>query len=588
MVVCVGGCPVGSSVRRRPRALVVGLPLLAVLAAASATAVLGLWEPPLLVPGTHSSATGVVAVMCCLATAVVRRGRMRVAWSLFAGLSASYAAGDLLSALDRGGGAAALVDGLYVLGFLMGAAAMFAYPVVWGVQRMWRRSVLDAAVLAAAVLLIDHTLVIRTVLDRSDGAPDAVALTIYPLVNVLFVSVMLLLFLRTTGPVRADVVLLGLTVVLFTLGDNGYALMSARGQDHTGTLVDVAYTWAPLVLAAAALVTACTPTGRRTNRPDPLGGFAALLPDLVALLALAVVVAVGESDTLGTVLTAVTVASVFLRQVAQTRGGEVLRGRLERRVVERTEELAQLTEDYQALDTMKYQFVTAVSHELRTPLAAIRGSLEMLHDGDAGTLSPTARSVVSIAARGSERLSRLVNDIIDLERLESGAFGFVPGAHPVADLVEDAVGSLRRLGEERGVRVVADRVEGRAWCDSDRVVQVLVNLVGNALKFSPSGTTVTVGARVVGEEVLVSVSDQGRGIPESELESVFDRFHQVEIDDSRQQGGAGLGLAICQRIVERHGGRIWVESPGRGATFRFTLPLAAADQPADEPVDQPA
>jgi PAS domain S-box-containing protein len=234
------------------------------------------------------------------------------------------------------------------------------------------------------------------------------------------------------------------------------------------------------------------------------------------------------------------------------------------------------------LDEMKRQFVSAVSHELRTPLTAIRGSLEILADGDTGTLPPTAQHVVDVAARGTERLTRLVNDIIDIERLEAGSFDIRPRPEDVAPLVIDAADSLRALADDRRVRIEIGDIDGSALCDADRIVQALINLLGNALKFTQPGGTVRVTAVPDEHEILVSVRDEGRGIPFDEFETIFERFHQVQSSDGRKLGGTGLGLPITKAIVERHGGRIWVESElGVGSTFCFTVPVLS--QPAGPP-----
>lgn len=229
----------------------------------------------------------------------------------------------------------------------------------------------------------------------------------------------------------------------------------------------------------------------------------------------------------------------------------------------------------QAVEQMKQQFVGSVSHELRTPLTSIRGVLEMLSDGDAGQLPDLAHGLIATAQRGSERLSRLVNDLIDVEKLASGDFGLVPRPTDVPTLVGDAIASLEGLAAAFGVQLRSGELAGRALCDADRVEQALVNLIGNAVKFSAEGGTVRVSSVVDDMEVRVSVRDYGRGIPEDQLASVFERFHQVSSTDATEKGGTGLGLTITRSIIERHGGRIWAESTyGSGSLFSFTLPLA--------------
>jgi len=240
----------------------------------------------------------------------------------------------------------------------------------------------------------------------------------------------------------------------------------------------------------------------------------------------------------------------------------------------------------QAVEQMKQQFVGSVSHELRTPLTSIRGVLEMLSDGDAGELPELAHGLIATAQRGSERLSRLVNDIIDVEKLASGDFGLVPRPTDIPTLVGDAIASLEGLAAGAGVQLRTGELAGRALCDADRVEQALVNLIGNAVKFSPERGTVLVSAIADDVEVLVSVRDCGPGIPQDQLATIFERFHQVNATDATEKGGTGLGLTITRSIIERHGGRIWAESAhGAGSLFSFTLPLAPDPDPGPPPAE---
>ncbi len=226
------------------------------------------------------------------------------------------------------------------------------------------------------------------------------------------------------------------------------------------------------------------------------------------------------------------------------------------------------------VERIKDELVSVVSHELRTPLTSIRGSLGLLASGKLGPLSPQGARMVQIATQNAERLVRLISDTLDLERLESGSMALERDWAHADAVAQRAVETLRGMAEECGVRLEAAIPPGLPlWVDADRVEQVLVNLVSNAIKFSPAGSLVRLTAERRGGEVLFAVIDRGRGIPDSKLEHVFERFRQVDSSDAREKGGTGLGLAICRSIVQQHGGRIWAASEvGAGSTFFFTLP----------------
>jgi len=234
------------------------------------------------------------------------------------------------------------------------------------------------------------------------------------------------------------------------------------------------------------------------------------------------------------------------------------------------------------VDRMKDEFISVVSHELRTPLTAIRGSLGLLAAGKAGDIPQRGQRMLDIAVQNTDRLIRLINDILDIERIESGKVAMEPGPVNAAELVQGAAEVMLPMAERAGVELYVWAEPLQLVADADRILQVLTNLVSNAVKFSPAGTQVQLTVEPDGEDALFSVADQGRGIPPDRLESIFERFQQVDSSDSRQKGGTGLGLAICRSIVGQHGGRIWAEStPGKGSVFNFTLPLPAAVEEAD-------
>jgi PAS domain S-box-containing protein len=226
-----------------------------------------------------------------------------------------------------------------------------------------------------------------------------------------------------------------------------------------------------------------------------------------------------------------------------------------------------------AVERMKDEFVSVVSHELRTPLTSIRGALGLLDSGVLDASPDQASRMVHIALTSSERLSRLVDDILDIERMDAGTARLELDEHRVDALVAAAVEQVSVLADEAGVVVQTARSAEVVRADDERVVQALTNLLSNAVKFSPHGGTVRVTVVPAGELVEMHVDDEGRGIPPDKLEAVFRRFEQVDASDARERGGTGLGLAIARSIVEQHGGRMWVvsEGEGKGSSFRFTL-----------------
>lgn len=226
------------------------------------------------------------------------------------------------------------------------------------------------------------------------------------------------------------------------------------------------------------------------------------------------------------------------------------------------------------LEWMKREFISIISHEIRTPLSSIRGSLGLVASGLLDDDPETVKEMLGIANNNIERLVRLVNDILALNRLESGQVKLKKQWCDEAALVQQAFSNVQNLAHSNQITLQSSVSEIQIWADPDWLVQVLVNLINNAVKFSPAGTTVSVSTQTQTQQVFFQVTDQGRGIPTEKLETIFERFQQVDASDSRQKGGTGLGLAICRLIVQLHDGRIWAESElGQGSTFCFTLPI---------------
>jgi PAS domain S-box-containing protein len=226
------------------------------------------------------------------------------------------------------------------------------------------------------------------------------------------------------------------------------------------------------------------------------------------------------------------------------------------------------------VDHMKDEFVSIVSHELRTPLTSIRGALGLLAGGMLGEVGDRGKRMLDVAITNTDRLVRLINDILDVERIESGAVPMARRRTSLDSIMALAEEVVRPLADKAGVRLEVKSVDADLNADSDRMVQTLTNIIGNAIKFSPQGACVTVDAIRSGGEAHIRVRDEGRGIPSDKIETIFERFQQVDATDAREKGGSGLGLAISRSIVEQHDGRIWAESTlGAGSVFHMTLPL---------------
>lgn len=249
-------------------------------------------------------------------------------------------------------------------------------------------------------------------------------------------------------------------------------------------------------------------------------------------------------------------------------------GELQRTFNSLAQRVINTMDELKTLDQAKSEFLSITSHELRTPMTSIKGSLSLLAGGVMGTLDADSMRLIKIAEIETDRLIRLINDLLDLTKIEAGklplACSWIPWNETAAKTAEGLVG----LAHKAGVRIEVMTADGlEVFMDRDRIQQVLTNLISNAIKFSPKGATVRVFiGRGRAGELLVNVSDQGRGIPPQDRELIFQKFRQGSDPQSPLVKGTGLGLAIAKALVEEHGGQIGVESdPGKGSTFWFTL-----------------
>lgn len=309
-------------------------------------------------------------------------------------------------------------------------------------------------------------------------------------------------------------------------------------------------------------------------------------------------------------------AAVALANALAYREIELLNLGLEVKVAERTRELSEANvaletshRKLKKLDHLKSDFVSNVSHELRTPLTSIRMAVDNLLDGVAGEITPTFQRYLARVKNNTDRLVRLITDLLDLSRIEAGRIEFHPSVVSVGDLLQEIIEGLRPMAAGKGLEltVASEGSPVLAFADRDKLQQILINLAENAVKFTPAGGRVTVSVKTVewstrqgvdssrpidqlttqpidaGEWVEVTVEDAGPGVPPEELEAIFEKFHQVRRDGDGKAQGTGLGLAIAKSLIELHGGRIGVESEvGRGSRFRFTVPAASTSAASAE------
>jgi signal transduction histidine kinase/DNA-binding response OmpR family regulator len=237
------------------------------------------------------------------------------------------------------------------------------------------------------------------------------------------------------------------------------------------------------------------------------------------------------------------------------------------------------------MDVVKDEFISTVSHELRTPLTSIRGALGLLSAGLLGNVDGKAQNLLRIASSNTERLIRLINDILDLERMESGRAPLKLRRCSILDLAREAVDTMTPMADVVSVHLEltcnAPRDSIYFDADADRILQVLTNLLSNAIKFSPEDSKVSVQIDSDTNSVALKVVDRGRGIPADKLDAVFDRFQQVESGDASKKGGTGLGLAICRSIIQQHGGAIWAQPNQSGAGTTLWMQLSRSARASD-------
>ena len=627
-------------------------------------------------------------------------GRRRRAWRLmslasaFGALANTIYAVSTLVALPSAG---VLSNACFAVAGVFGVAALILFPTARHRGTDTARMILDGVIVGGSILYMVTVGIFPSLLNVEGLDPAIKSMSlVMPVIDAVLATLAVLLILRVRREDRTTLALLGVGMVLYVASDLAYAVGTAAKTFQFGTAVDLGWIAGYGLIVLAALSPRSEPQATEEDRQEtsPLWGTVLMFALFTGAAVLSLQID-AESTNYREATAALWIGvllAVAARQILLIMDNDKLRLGLERRVSERTAELAKLTEQTELLlssvgdgiygvdregkvtfanpaalhilgydsedligraahetfhglqpdgtpypetlcyiteaiesgirangeedtyrrhdgkevpvevtaspltsaegtigavvgfrdvterrevDRMKSEFVSVVSHELRTPLTAIRGSLGLISGGAVGQLPPRAAHMVSIALESSERLTRLINDILDIERIEAGTTPMDVADHAAAELIDAAIAQVQVIAMNAGVRIEVTSAEGAVHADRDRVVQALLNLIGNAIKFSPPQTTIEVESVVDGDLVQFRVSDQGRGIPADKLSSIFNRFEQVDSSDAREKGGTGLGLAISRSIVERHGGRIWAENRADGgATFRFTLPRA--------------
>jgi PAS domain S-box-containing protein len=246
--------------------------------------------------------------------------------------------------------------------------------------------------------------------------------------------------------------------------------------------------------------------------------------------------------------------------------------------------LRDITKEVEA-DRAKSEFISTVSHELRTPMTAIKGYTDLIYGGAVGPLNDNQKHFLSVIKNNTDRLIALINDLLDISRIETGRVRFEPAPVKLGEIVADVVEAMAAHAEEQGLALTYEVDAGlpEVMGDRDRLYQVLTNLVGNAVNYTPEGS-VTVEVNNVGMAVQISVRDTGIGIKAEDIGRIFDRFYRADDPIVQEASGTGLGLPIVKMFVEMHGGRVWVDSEkGKGSSFTFILPVPGAELKPKEP-----
>jgi signal transduction histidine kinase len=508
----------------------------------------------------------------CAARRSARSDRLRSFWSWMVFALAAETIGDVVQAIYDVGlhhsPYPSLADPFYLAFYPLLLLALLRVPAVALSSGRRAKTMLDVATIVVGGGAVVWYLVLGPT--ALEGGQDVLAMTVslaFPIGDLFLLAALAVVLLRQSpialrGPLRLITVALALGIAADVL----YGAGQLHGTYTAGDFIDTLYVLEFSAFALAGVHQApLTPeaVGGAGERSQQLSSRASWLPYLSVAIALGVLLGGERHEPFFPDVSLVLIVIVLTVLVAA-------RQYIAQRELLRTEAALRHSEQ------VKDEFLSVVGHELRTPLTSIRGSLGLLAGGVLGELPEDAANMVAVAVLNTERLGRLVNDILDIERMAAGSLALEPAAVDASELVEQSIQVIQATADAAGVSLRSDVAQLTVLADADRIVQALVNLLGNAVKFSPRGGMVTIAVTRRDGGAMFSVRDNGRGIPADRLEAIFERFRQVDASDAREKGGTGLGLPIARGIVQQHNGRMWAESrPGEGSTLHFTLPVAS-------------
>jgi signal transduction histidine kinase len=499
---------------------------------------------------------------------------LRSFWQLLTVALAAESAGDVLQAIYTVGfdssAYPSLADIFYLAFYPLLLLALLRIPVARVSRERLARTILDGATIVVGGGAIVWYFVLGPTAEQGGQSALAMAVSMaFPVGDLFLLAGLAAVLLRSTPiALHTPLRLIAVALVLGIVADMLYGAGQLHGTYIAGDFIDTLYVLEFALFALAGI------SQRYAHTDDPDATFegsthltsrVSWLPYLSVGIGLGVLLGVERSDAFFPNVSLVLIVIVLAALVA-------VRQLLAQR------ELVNIQAALRESERAKDEFLSIVGHELRTPLTSIRGALGLLDGGVLGELGGDAQNMVGVAILNAERLMRMINDILDIERMAAGRLELTPTPIGADELVRQSLQVLQASANEQQVTLATQATPLTVLADSDRIVQALVNLLGNAVKFSPSGSTVTLTVAPEGQHALFSVHDHGRGIPAERLQRIFERFEQVDSSDAREKGGAGLGLPIARAIVEQHGGRIWAHSEeGKGSTFSFTLPLAETE-----------